>query len=247
MQKKLKQINNSFYDDLHEGWYTKKNHPIALLRAENALRNPWIANVISKCFQKDVNVLDIGCGGGLLTNFLASKGHEVHGIDLSCSSLEMAKKNDTTSRVTYLKADATFLPFDNKKFDVVIAMDILEHIERPDLLVKEASRVLNDGGLFFFHTFNRNFFSWLMIIQAVDWLVPNAPVNMHVYHLFIKPKELSSLCQKNHLFWEEVQGVRPKMSSAFWRSLKQKSVNPNFEFTFCSSLLTGYCGYAKKK
>ena len=235
-------INNDFYEELHEGWYTASDHPIALLRAENRVRIPWIIQEMGK----NQTVLDIGCGAGMLTNALAQEGHRVFGIDLSSSSLEVAKNHDLTKQVFYQTANAYSLPFSDQFFDIVCAMDILEHVEHPHLLISEASRVLKPGGRFFFHTFNRNFFSYLVIIKGVEWCVPNAPKNMHVYPLFIKPRELSKLCQANDLDVVCLQGFSPKISSkAFWQMLFQRKVPENFTFRFSRSLKTGYCGYAK--
>ena len=240
-------INNTFYDTLHEDWYTAKNHPIALLRAENKVRNPWIASEIRKRFNKNVSLLDVGCGAGLLTNALATEGHSVTGIDLSEQSLEIAKTKDATKKVQYLKANAYDLPFPTASFDVVSAMDILEHVENPNRLIEEASRVLKKGGIFFFHTFNRNPLSYLVIIKGVDWCVQNAPKNMHVYPLFIKPKELRLLCQGHDLDVESMIGLRPRIDFPFFRMLLTRVVSSDFSFCFSKSLATGYCGIAKKR
>lgn len=236
-------INNEFYEELAEGWYTASDHPIALLRAENAVRVPWIIQEIGK----NKTVLDIGCGAGILTNALSKEGHKVYGIDLSPSSLEVAKKHDTTKKVSYQVANGYSLPYPEKAFDVVCAMDVLEHVEEPNLLISEASRVLRPGGLFFFHTFNRNFLSYLLIIKGVEWCLPNAPKNMHVYPLFIKPEELEEICHMQDLQIIKLRGFRPKMISLpFWQMLFKRKVPENFTFRFSKSLTTGYCGYAKK-
>lgn len=236
-------INNDFYEELAEGWYTASDHPIALLRAENAVRVPWIIEQIGK----NKTVLDIGCGAGILTNALAQAGHRVHGIDLSPKSLEVAAKHDVTGSVAYQVANAYCLPYEDKTFDVVCAMDVLEHVEEPSLLISEASRVLKPGGLFFFHTFNRNFLSYMLIIKGVEWCVPNAPKNMHVYPLFIKPDELREMFEKKNLAIEKIHGFRPKIfTRAFVQMLFSRKVPKDFGFCFSKSLQTGYCGYAKK-
>ncbi len=236
-------INNDFYEDLGDDWYEADDHPIALLRAENAVRVPWIIQEIGS--QK--KVLDVGCGAGILTNALAKAGHHVYGIDLSPKSLEVAKQRDSTKSVEYFQANAYKLPFEELSFDVVCAMDVLEHVEEPHLLIQEAARVLKPNGLFFFHTFNRNFLSFLMIIKGVEWCVPNAPKNMHVYPLFIKPCELKGLLLKERLQWMKMQGFRPKILSwSFVKMLMRKKIPKNFGFCFSKSLATGYCGYAKK-
>ncbi len=238
-----KAINNDFYDTLGAGWYSENNHPIALLRAENAVRIPWVAKNLapkSEC-------LDIGCGGGLLTNALAKLGHTVTGIDLSEKSLEIARSRDETSSVRYLAASAYSLPFPDHSFDSVSAMDLLEHVENPRLVIKEASRVLKPKGIFFFHTFNRNLLSYLLIIKGVEWFVPNAPKNMHVYPLFIKPKELEEMCENSRLCISSIHGFRPIFSSALFKMAFLRRVPSDLSFRFCRSLKTGYCGYARKR
>lgn len=240
-------INNDWYNDLHDSWHTQQDHPIALLRSENNLRNPWIQSVIVKNFRHPCSVLDIGCGGGLLTNYLAQKGHLVTGIDLSESSLSVARNLDKTKSVDYRLANAYQLPFQDKRFDVVCAMDILEHVEDPALLIQEASRVLKKGGLFFFHTFNRNIWSYFLVIKGVDWCFPNAPEKMHVYPLFVKPEEMREHCQKQNLTVQEMKGVRVVMhNKSFWKMVFTKKVDDNFKFSFTKSLKTGYSGFAKK-
>lgn len=246
-KKSSKTINNAFYDDLDEMWNTSSDHPVALLRAENALRNPWIHEVVSEKYRHPAKILDVGCGGGYLTNYLATKGHLVSGIDLSNQSLEIAKKGDESQSVEYIRASANALPFSSQTFDVVCAMDLLEHVEKPGEVIAEAARVLKKGGLFFFHTFNRNLLSYFMIIKGVDWCFSNAPKNMHVYPLFIKPSELSDICLSHNLNVEEIKGVRPDFSNkSFWKMVLAKQVDENFRFIFTSSLKTGYSGYASK-
>lgn len=241
-------INNAFYDDLNEKWSEASDHPIALLRAENALRNPWIQSVLERTFPYPCKVLDIGCGGGFLTNFLATKGHLVSGVDLSNESLSIAKGADSTESVEYVRASAYELPFSSGTFDAVCAMDLLEHVENPAHVVKEAARVLKKDGLFFFHTFNRNLLSYFMVIKGVDWCFANSPKNIHVYPLFIKPEELKESCENHGMEVVEIKGVRPVYTKkAFWKLLFTKQMEEDFEFVFTPSLKTGYSGFARKK
>lgn len=238
-------INNAFYNELGSDWLHRTDHPIALLRAENSVRNPWILQVLNGKFK---SFLDVGCGGGLLANFMAQNGYKTTGIDLSESSLAIAKKTDQTGTVNYLAANATSLPFLNHSFDAVAAMDLLEHVEDPASVIREASRVLKPGGLFFFHTFNRNILSYLLVIQGVERIVPNAPKNMHVYPLFIKPKELISHCKNANLKVVDLRGLTPQIfSKAALKIAITRNVPPDFKFSFSKSLLTGYCGYAIKE
>ncbi len=246
MQGQSTRVNNAFYEKLGEGWYDDEVHPIALLRLENAARNPWIGEKIRTLLARKCDILDIGCGAGFLSNCLAQDGHRVTGIDLSAKSLDVAAKRDLTQTVRYLQLDAFALPFADQSFDVVCAMDFLEHVEMPGHIVREAARLLRSNGLFFFHTFNRNWISWLVVIKGVEWCVPNTPSNMHVYSYFIKPLELKNWCEASGLKITEMQGLFPKIASkAFWKSLMLRKVDPRLEFTFGPSLKTGYLGIAQ--
>jgi 2-polyprenyl-6-hydroxyphenyl methylase/3-demethylubiquinone-9 3-methyltransferase len=241
-------INNACYHALGDRWYQAEDDPVALLRAESRLRNPWLLEEIQKQFGPgSQTVLDVACGAGFLSNALAKAGLSVTGIDLSVESLEVARRLDSTSQVRYLEMDARKLSFPDASFDVVCAMDFLEHVEHPELLIQEMARVLKPGGLFFFHTFDRNPLSWLIVIKGVEWFVKNTPKNLHVYPLFIKPSELSRFCNAAGLKVMKMQGTRPKvLHLAFWRMIWTGRVSSNFEFVFTSSLWMGYSGVAGK-
>jgi 2-polyprenyl-6-hydroxyphenyl methylase / 3-demethylubiquinone-9 3-methyltransferase len=248
MNLKSKSVNNDFYDDLNDSWWDGQNHPIALLRAENKIRNPWIQNTLKKHFDRKLNILDIGCGGGLLTTFLAENGHQVTGIDTSKHSLETAKKQDRNGKINYIEGCALTLPFKDQEFDCVCAMDLLEHIPCYETAVKEAARVLKNDGLFFFHTFNRNIFSFIMIIKGVEWFVKNTPPDMHVYDKFIKPKELLNTFKTCDLELLSLQGLVPDFKSrSFLKMLTTRCVDNDFRFKFVKNTLTGYVGVAIKK
>jgi 2-polyprenyl-6-hydroxyphenyl methylase / 3-demethylubiquinone-9 3-methyltransferase len=247
MEGQSTRINNAFYEDLGDAWYEDQMHPIALLRAENAARNPWILDQIKKRLGPFQDILDIGCGAGFLTNSLALCGHRVTGIDLSARSLEIAKKKDSTKKVRYLQLDAFALPFFDQSFNVICAMDFLEHVEMPGQIIRDVARLLRPNGLFFFHTFNRNLLSYFVVIKGVEWCVPNTPVNMHVYSYFIKPWELKNWCEQSGLKFQEIHGLSPRMtSSGFWKSLLTRKIDQKLEFCFTSSLKIGYVGVAQK-
>lgn len=241
------QINNGFYDNYGERWYTADDDPVALLRAENKIKTPWVINRIRANHLFNANVLDVACGGGFLSNELSRAGFNVTAIDLSEESLRVAHDHDYTHKVKYEKVDAYHLPYENESFDVVTVMDFLEHVETPASIIKECSRVLKPGGLFFFHTFNRNILSWIVIIKGVEWLVKNTPKNMHVIDLFIKPSEIKSYCENADLTIMEMTGIRPEISSIPLKSIFTGRVSPRFKFTFTENLLLSYMGAARKR
>jgi 2-polyprenyl-6-hydroxyphenyl methylase/3-demethylubiquinone-9 3-methyltransferase len=248
MERRKDKINNDFYETLNDEWVHAHDHPVALLRAENALRTPWIIELLRKKLNPGCKLLDLGCGAGFLTNVLAQEGYQVTGVDISASSLNVARNEDATQGVDYLQGDVHELPFADESFDAVSALDLLEHVGEPKQVIKEAARVLKPGGLFFFHTFNRNFLSWLTVIKGVEWFVSNAPKHMHVYSLFITPAELREMCASHGLIVEEITGVRPDYKhKAFWQMLLTGAVSDKFRFVFTPSQSTGYLGYARKK
>ncbi len=234
------EIDNSIYDNYGDKWYTAVDDPIALLRAENKVKAPWITERLNK----NSTILDVGCGAGFLSNELALAGHKVTGVDLSESSLVVARRYDKTQTVNYTVANAYALPFADESFDAVCAMDFLEHVEDPQKAIKEFSRVLKSGGKFFFHTFNRNFIAWLIIIKLVEWLIPNTPKNMHVLKLFIKPKELEIFCKLARMDVKELIGIKPVFSSIPVSKIFSGSVPPQMRFELTPMLVTSYMGMA---
>jgi 2-polyprenyl-6-hydroxyphenyl methylase/3-demethylubiquinone-9 3-methyltransferase len=241
------QVNNDIYDTYGDRWYHAKDDPVALLRAESRTRNPWVVAEIQNVYAQ-AKVLDIGCGAGLLTNELARQGMDVTGFDASAESLEVARRYDATARVQYQLGDANQLPYAQESFDVVCAMDFLEHVEDPAQIVAEAARVLRPGGLFFFHTFSRNFIAWLIGIKGVEWFVKNTPPNLHSYRYFIKPAELTAMCERNGFQVKTIRGLEPViMTRAFWKMLVTGVVEDDFRFRFSNSKLIGYTGLARKQ
>jgi 2-polyprenyl-6-hydroxyphenyl methylase/3-demethylubiquinone-9 3-methyltransferase len=241
-------VNNAIYDALDERWYDAQDDPVALLRAESGCRTPWVEETIRAQFGgKPARVLDIACGAGFLANALASRGHVVTGVDASESSLAVAARHDATGKVRYAVGDALRLPFDDASFDVACAMDFLEHVEDPRTVIAEAARILTPGGLFFFHTFNRNFLAWLVVIKGVEWFVKNTPRDLHVLRLFLKPSEVQAMCAAHGLRVRELRGVRPLLALApLVRLLVTGRVPEDFRFRFTKSTRISFTGVATK-
>ncbi|WII72587.1 bifunctional 2-polyprenyl-6-hydroxyphenol methylase/3-demethylubiquinol 3-O-methyltransferase UbiG [Bdellovibrio sp. 22V] len=240
-------INNESYDELAERWYEAQDDPIALLRCQHKAELPWLLEVIRRNIGYHAEILDMGCGGGFLSNDLALAGHSVSGIDLSLPSLKVAEDRDQTHSVKYMQGDVYQVPFPRESFDVVMAMDLLEHVSDPQKVISEAQRVLRPGGLFFFNTFNKNFLSWLIVIKGVQWFVKNTPHDHHVYSLFIDPNKLRQWNDDVGLETLSIRGLRPVFFQRAMFSLLRTGVVPkDFRFTFTKFPLIGYTGYAKK-
>jgi 2-polyprenyl-6-hydroxyphenyl methylase/3-demethylubiquinone-9 3-methyltransferase len=241
-------IDNGIYDHWGEHWYTGQDH-VGLLRAQSAPLTAWvIGEVTGRLASGRVRVLDLGCGAGFMANRLAEHGFEVTGVDASEQSLSVAARHDTTGRVRYLRGDVRQLPVADAAFDAVTAMDLLEHVEEPELVIAEAARVLAPGGLFLFHTFNRNPLAWLLIIKGVEWFVRGTPPRLHVLRLFVKPDEAKRACGRHGLAMDPARGFGPDvLSTAFWRMLLHGSVPPELTFSLHGSTLTSYVAVAEKQ
>ncbi len=244
-----RQINNNFYDSYGERWYTAFDDPVALLRAESKTKTPWVIEKIRDHYRgnTNVNVLDVGCGAGFLSNALAREGFHVTGVDMSIESLRVAGLYDTTESVKYISGDVYRLPFTTGEFDVVTAMDFLEHVHDPKQAIAEMSRVIKPGGLFIFHTFNRNLISGFVIIKLVEWFIRNTPKNMHILSLFVKPKELTEYAAQANLEVKTMTGIKPVITSIPLKNIFSGIVPDGLRFEFTSSLLLSYMGLAIKK
>lgn len=240
-------VNNSFYGDLGDRWYDDCGHPVALLRAETHTKLEYLHRVLNKMtIPAGSSVLDIGCGAGFISNPLANDGYRVTGIDVAEGALETARKfSNPLKQSQYITADAYQLPFADQSFDVVMMLDFLEHIDDMPRALAEAHRVLKPDGIYIFHTFNRTWLAYLLVIRAVEIFSRGCPEHMHVYHLFRDPKEVVFACKELGMIVQETVGVRPKVETlAFWQSIFTRRLAKGFRFKIIKSTQVGYMGYA---
>ena len=166
----------------------------------NPLRVKFISEIVALQGKK---VLDVGCGGGILSEAISKLGAEVIGIDLSEKTVLSAKIHGKKvgSKVTYLKSSTEQLLKEGKykDFDVITCLELLEHIPDPSKIIQDCSRLLKRGGDIFLSTINRNLKSYLFSVIGAEYVLQLLPKGTHDYSKFIKPSEIMGWVGSNKL------------------------------------------------
>ena len=177
-------------------------------------------------YLKNVKILDIGCGGGLLCEPLTRLGAKVVGIDASNKNIKIAKIHAKKSGLKINYYCTTPENFNYKeKFDVVLNMEIVEHVEDVNLFLKESSKFLKKNGIMFIATLNKTLKSYFFAILGAEYVLRWLPIGTHDWNMFVKPSELVEICKKNSLMMEEILGVKYNIISRDWELSTDNNVN----------------------
>tara|TARA_B100001027_G_scaffold204669_1_gene166992 strand:- start:436 stop:1128 length:693 start_codon:yes stop_codon:yes gene_type:complete len=192
--------------------------------------NPLRANYISDRADLDnKQILDVACGGGLLTEALFKKGAIVSGIDISDVAIHTAKNHAASANVdiNYILGEAEeLLPENKERFDVVTCLEAIEHVPDPNQLVKTCSNLCKKDGDIFFSTINRNPKSFLFAIVGAEYILNLLPKGTHEYVKFIKPSELTTMMENNGLVVKELTGMSYNpLTKNYWLG---KNVDVNY-------------------
>ena len=194
------------FSELAEKWWDKSGEfkPLHII-------NPVRVNYIqSKINIQGLEVLDVGCGGGILSEGLFDLGAKVTGIDAAGPSLEVARihANDNDKDITYLEITAEeLLVTSDKKYDVVCCLEVLEHVPDPRALVKACISLLKPNGQLFLSTINKNPRSWITAIVGAEYLFNILPKGTHEFSKFIRPSELAKFIRDGGGKFEESKGM----------------------------------------
>lgn len=184
----------------------------------NPLRLGWINSL---CPLSGLNVLDVGCGGGILTDAIARSGAHATGIDLSTKVLRMAQLHALdaqTQNVQYREISAEALAAESPEtFDAVTCMEMLEHVPDPASVVKACAAMVKPGGWLFFSTINRNPKSFVMAIFGAEYVLNMVPRGTHEYAKLIRPSELAGFCRGAGLTVSHSKGLSYNpLTKRFW-------------------------------
>ncbi|CUI52673.1 bifunctional 2-polyprenyl-6-hydroxyphenol methylase/3-demethylubiquinol 3-O-methyltransferase UbiG [Achromobacter xylosoxidans] len=196
------------------------------LHAINPLRLEWIQESVGSLAGK--KVLDVGCGGGILSEAMARSGAQVTGIDLADKSLKIAKLHGLESgvKVEYRKVPVEQLAAEQPgQYDMVTCMEMLEHVPDPASIVRACAALTKPGGWVFFSTLNRNPKSFLFAIIGAEYVLRLLPRGTHTYDMFIKPSELAAAARGAGLEPVGMRGMEYNPITQIYSLTSDTSVN----------------------
>ena len=200
----------------------------------NPIRIEYIKDNIIKQFKpknknkplNGINILDIGCGGGLLSEPMCRLGANVTGIDASIKNIKIAKLHSKKNqlKINYICSSPEKLKI-SKKFDVILNMEIVEHVEDVSFFLKSCSNLLKKNGLMFVATINKTLKSYVFAIVGAEYILRWLPIGTHEWEKFVKPEELKEILKKNNMSLKNLDGMHFNIIKDEWNIRKDLSVN----------------------
>ena len=221
------------FSKIAEEWWNPEGK-FKPLHKFNPVRISYIKDNIIKTFKLDNNkiplknlrILDVGCGGGLLSEPMCKLGANVTGIDASQKNINVAKlhskRNDL--RINYFCSSPEKFKV-KEKFDVILNMEIVEHVEDVNLFLNSCSKLLKKNGIMFVATLNKTLKSYIFAIIGAEYILRWLPIGTHEWEKFLKPEELISILKNNDLKLDRVDGMNFNIFTDKWNVGKNKSVN----------------------
>ena len=173
-----------------------------------------------------IKILDIGCGGGLLSEPMSRMGANVTGIDASDKNIKIAKLHSKKNKlkINYLCSSPEKLKIE-KKFDVILNMEIVEHVEDIDFFLKSCSKLLRKNGLMFVATINKTLKSYVFAIVGAEYVLRWLPIGTHEWEKFVKPEDLKKILMKYDLSLNKLEGMNFNIIKDEWSISRDLSVN----------------------
>jgi 2-polyprenyl-6-hydroxyphenyl methylase/3-demethylubiquinone-9 3-methyltransferase len=221
------------FSKIAEEWWNP-NGKFKPLHNFNPIRIKYIKENIIKDFKiksserplKKINLLDIGCGGGLLSEPMCRLGANVVGIDASKKNIEIAKHHAKKNKLKIIYKIASPEKLKTKiKFDVILNMEIVEHVENIDLFIKESAKLLKKNGVMFVATLNKTLKSYVFAIIGAEYVLRWLPIGTHDWEKFVKPDKLIKISKKNNLYLRNLDGMKFNILDESWKVSSDTSVN----------------------
>ena len=175
---------------------------------------------------KELKILDIGCGGGLLCEPLSRLGAVMTGIDASNNNIEVAKLHSKKMDldIKYIHCSPENLNFKNE-FDVILNMEVIEHVSNVNLFIKNCSKLIKKNGIMFVATINQNLKSYVFAILGAEYILRWLPIGSHDWNKFLTPKDLEIITNKNNFLSDEIVGMKFNLLTQKWSKSNDTSVN----------------------
>ena len=180
---------------------------------------------------KGINLLDIGCGGGLLSEPMCRLGANVTGIDASEKNIEIAKIHAKKNNLNINYICTSPEKIEKKNFDVILNMEIVEHVENINLFLESSSNLLKKNGLMFVATINKTLKSYLFAIVGAEYILRWLPIGTHEWEKFVKPENLRNILSKFNMTMIKTDGVKFNPLFDKWSLSKDTSINYISKFT----------------
>ena len=202
-----------------------KFNPIRIKYIKENIINDFKLKNKKKPLEK-INILDVGCGGGLLSEPMHRLGANVTGIDASNKNIKIAKLHAKKNqlKIDYLCSSPEKLKI-NKKFDVILNMEIVEHVEDVQFFLKSCSGLLKKNGLMFVATINKTLKSYMFAIVGAEYVLRWLPIGTHEWEKFVKPEDIKNILKKYNLILNNLDGMHFNIIKDEWNISKDVSVN----------------------
>ena len=228
------------FSSLAEEWWDVKGK-FKPLHMFNPIRIEYITQMIKKYFKisdkkinpfNELKILDIGCGGGLISEPMARLGANVTGIDASEKNIKIAQihSEENNLKINYINSSPERLK-EKEEFDIILNLEIIEHVEDVKLYIDSCSKLLKKGGLMFTATLNRTIISYIKAIVGAEYILRWLPIGTHDWNKFIRPEELEKKLSIANFKTIEVKGLEFNPFNKKWRKTENLSVN----YIICSS------------